>query len=412
MEQNLHTTKDQIVEAVFTLSEENLFDRISLSAIAEQVGISKAAIFKHFKNKDCLMAAAQDKLFDDIASLLLENQKLYSDIYISQEGLESAISRIISFFTERKGYLFYVVKKFASSPHFESVIAIELQKRNVKRTLLSYDISDKGELQIIDRRLYVLETYTIASLTFFLLSRTAYEKKGVKLLSVQQFSEKSGNFLLNGLGTKELSLTEERKTELDKFCILTADQFPPENRIFSAFASVLDQEGAAGITVEHIAEKLSMAKSSLYSYFKNKNELVLTLVTKELLNLVDVIEERQKYAMTSYERIYMYLQICLSYFILRPAVIPVGGWLRFRKKTLPPSFVLKGKNIANADYNLLKLLDIGLPVTNAMLLGWFSTLPITMLIQGRAHEFTDLQLREAVKQIYKYIEDGVKGDIV
>ena len=45
-----------------------------------------------------------------------------------------------------------------------------------------------------------------------------------------------------------------------------------------ALASVVSEYGTAGITIERLAKKLRLAKSSLYSRYKSKNEMVESLI--------------------------------------------------------------------------------------------------------------------------------------
>ena len=68
-------TKEKILKAAFSFYREPIFREISLSEIAERVGITKAAIFKHFKNKDALKAAMLEKMYGDVVVVLREMQQ-------------------------------------------------------------------------------------------------------------------------------------------------------------------------------------------------------------------------------------------------------------------------------------------------------------------------------------------------
>ena len=48
-------TKEKILECAFGLYEKPRMSEISLSEIAAKAGISKTAIFRHYKNKEDLM---------------------------------------------------------------------------------------------------------------------------------------------------------------------------------------------------------------------------------------------------------------------------------------------------------------------------------------------------------------------
>lgn len=63
MTKNLQTSQN-IVEASFKLMEEHGIEKMSLSMIAKEVGISKPAIYYHFSSKEALV----DFLFEEIFS--------------------------------------------------------------------------------------------------------------------------------------------------------------------------------------------------------------------------------------------------------------------------------------------------------------------------------------------------------
>ncbi|MDG2784605.1 TetR/AcrR family transcriptional regulator [Vibrio parahaemolyticus] len=63
MTKNLQTSQN-IVEASFKLMAEHGIEKMSLSMIAKEVGISKPAIYYHFSSKEALV----DFLFEEIFS--------------------------------------------------------------------------------------------------------------------------------------------------------------------------------------------------------------------------------------------------------------------------------------------------------------------------------------------------------
>lgn len=56
------STREKIIEKSFSFYHDPLFEDVSLSDIAQKVGITKAAIFKHFKNKEALVASMNEKI--------------------------------------------------------------------------------------------------------------------------------------------------------------------------------------------------------------------------------------------------------------------------------------------------------------------------------------------------------------
>lgn len=73
------TTKELILEAAFSFYEKPLYKDFSMSQLAAKVGITKPAIYRHFKNKDAVAAEMKNHFFDLLATNIVEIQKLETD---------------------------------------------------------------------------------------------------------------------------------------------------------------------------------------------------------------------------------------------------------------------------------------------------------------------------------------------
>ena len=62
-------TKEKILECAFELFKKPRFSDISLSEIAAKVGISKTAIFRHYKNKNELLETMRQRFFVALAEM-------------------------------------------------------------------------------------------------------------------------------------------------------------------------------------------------------------------------------------------------------------------------------------------------------------------------------------------------------
>ncbi|MBO6219536.1 MAG: TetR/AcrR family transcriptional regulator, partial [Treponema sp.] len=72
MAKNLNSkpTKELILDAAFSFLERPFFSSFSMNELAAKVGISKPAIYRHFKNKDDLLDAMENRIVDNMADLL------------------------------------------------------------------------------------------------------------------------------------------------------------------------------------------------------------------------------------------------------------------------------------------------------------------------------------------------------
>lgn len=84
-QQVLQAREDAIVDAVNRLLAEKGFDLMTVDAVAAEVGIAKASLYKHFPSKEALAAEAMKRLLQRSLDRLAE---------IEAEGLFDAVSRL------------------------------------------------------------------------------------------------------------------------------------------------------------------------------------------------------------------------------------------------------------------------------------------------------------------------------
>ena len=66
----MENTRETIISSAFSFYKKPVFKNISLSMIADRVGISKTAIYRHFKNKEDLEKAMTDRVYSDLYGIL------------------------------------------------------------------------------------------------------------------------------------------------------------------------------------------------------------------------------------------------------------------------------------------------------------------------------------------------------
>ena len=68
-----------MLDAALELFAEHGFDGTSLQQIADRLGVTKAAVYYHFRSKDDLLAALVEPAFDELDALLREVEALPAD---------------------------------------------------------------------------------------------------------------------------------------------------------------------------------------------------------------------------------------------------------------------------------------------------------------------------------------------
>lgn len=405
------TTKERILEAAFSFYRDIVFDNISLSQIAAKVGITKPAIFKHFKNKEALRQAMDDRVFSEISFVMEQMDSLFKE---SKHA--SALSLIIDFLASHREYAFYLL---STTPLItEDSIFLELRRRGVN--LFNSIFAEDGS--VLNTQSYFLTIFESATFICFLLFWFDAEDAGfVTEQNKEQFISKFNFFIENGLDSLTPITNAEQLANIDLRCNEVLGQLPPISRTFLALASVIEQKGVQNVTVEAIAGELGLAKSSLYSSYKNKEDMLRNLIQTEVGQLyLSVLRNVRLFESVS-EKIYAMFCTEIRYFISRPQVITVLQRLFFSGVALKEevkSYLEHNTNCGNKDRSLEELFskelvlavpDVGLPNLNSeMLVSWLFSLPAMLYMHCTFHGFSEKLMVQAVQETYLHLAYGLK----
>ena len=408
------STRDLILNAAFSFYEKPFFLDFSMSQVAQKVGISKAAIYRHFKNKEELVQQMSDSFFDLFAEKIVSIQKAKK--MREQPVFRNQFKAVVVFFAENTQYINYFINRHTQIRDYEDVIVRELVARGVRPD------SDEFFTQIkMDSTLKRYSHIYYCAVTFLLYIKLREKNlalSGNEGLSVEDFADRMIDFLHNGIvGTIGetpyfTKISEERFAELDKICEICADDMPEENRIFTAFAEVIKKYGMNGVTVERIAGELGMAKSSLYFYFENKNKMLFSLVSKEISFLKTACAENSVDAKSYTEFIYINMRTEISYFALRPSILAICGWLL---QTTDDELVEKDNKECNESNNVwenrvkddLKKIDLGFPILPNHFTFITGILPVALTFFIRKHKLSLEQSLESLRYLFDFAMYGV-----
>lgn len=402
------TTKEKILIATINASIKKRKNPYSLCNIAMDVGISKPAIFKYFKCKESLIKAATAKAFDDIAAIYIQVKNQF----------ENDVEKIIQYFSlwlfNNPSYLIFVLSQFMMERDFSSIIVSELESRGVK--LKKDFLSKEG----------ITEVYTISSIITLICC--IFQEKNVENgeSSKNQLTDKIQEFAAGissciCYGVKESSYpTDINYDELDILCEAATYQFMKEQkensskaenllknevRFFNALASVIKKYSFSGVTIEKLAEEAGLAKSSLYTWFKNKDELLEKVISARFLQLKNLLEHNIKIAKNPVEKSYVILKTETQWLLENISVLPVAAWLNFSGNGTinVGQIVLSESNWGN---NLFTLEKLGLE--NSILPScWLICLPIPIVLEGSCRNFSPDFMSDSVKLIHSMVWNGI-----
>jgi AcrR family transcriptional regulator len=104
----------------------------------------------------------------------------------------------------------------------------------------------------------------------------------------------------------------------------------PPDKIFSAIAAIVAEEGVWNASVDKIATRLGMSKSSLYFYFENRDEMISTMLERERKQLMTLYAERENRYSTFQDKLFCYVLIFASYLLNKPDLLITFNWIRIQ----------------------------------------------------------------------------------
>lgn len=407
------STKILIIEEAFNFFKHPYFKDFSMSELAAKVGISKPAIYKHYKSKDAVLEAMESFFFDLVGSRVssIQTAKFKSN---NTETVRKLFSEFIVFFTEHTKYINYFIYQFSGQNNFDEKVRQQIQNHGIHNHLFSlHGTSDP-------LKSYSHLVYGSATILFFIKirERTIAEMKLKSAeLSKSDFAEKLISFAYGGLKncTKPgddlypCELSPERAAKLKKMCSIKPESLPAEHKVFRALASVIVKYGINGVTLDHIAEELNMAKSSLYSYFDNKNQMLKKLLEKEIALMETFIRECVAEARNYSEYLYVTIHGVLSYFYAHKSILPICGWLL---QTATPEDEKKpdcdASNVWESKLGpMVKQIDLGFVIIPKVLTVWVSILPVAISLFVNKYNLEQKDAFSIADHIFEFIQNGI-----
>lgn len=405
MNRNADSTKDKIIQSAFSFYDRVLFHKVSLSKIASRAGITKAAIYKHFKSRDDLERTLQDRFFEDVASAV--------KAAAADKAEHSALENCILVSCRNKEYLYY----FMSMSLRFSIISFlhDLNEKSGGGIDGLDGLFDKTG-SIVSKELYEDIVFVTGTIILFQSSRDYAMRRMNKADSDEYicgYAKKLALFMQMGMGHDLSHTGMQRLAELDALC--KQEQLLPEpDSLIKSVSSIIERNGVYSVTVDAVASEIGFAKSSLYTKYSSWDEILGNCIREECLQLLNMIRKNLLHAENSAENLYIIMKTELDYFLSRKEILPVFKWYQiknrngFLSKEAEEDFSDFYSFICNSDL-IEELPDFGSFIDPAKtLISWIFYMPVFLLHSSESRSFTEESIHAELKDIFFLMECGKK----
>ncbi len=313
------------------------FRKTSLSTLARGMGITKPALYRYFSSKDDLNHAIEERVRDEYCRLgrrFLEGSRelnlestfrLYTDTHLR-------------YFCEHPDMFYYFVISALKEPFLNHAEVKDIHSREIHRigrliegSTLGWGYGDSARIL----------RYAFSTCSFwlhaFLHLRNGFSAKGMlssyhsPLSNEQQamIIRDASDAVLRGLGGKDFR-DDLPFESMESQCRVSAEEMPEKNRIFESISEVVAEEGLGKTTLEKIAQKAGMTKSSLYFYFRNKDDMLGSMLNRERDRIDTIFEQRARLYKSTEEKIYSRFLVTASYHINNATLMTAFSWFHYQ----------------------------------------------------------------------------------
>ena len=315
-------TNDDILRAAFRVWGRDFYRTTSLNTIALELGVSKTALYRHFKDKDALLDAMYAAYMDDCAGFLKNGYDKAIKAEDNREAFRIWTLAIAEYFVRNRDALIFSLIKVYNS-HDTKSFYNEFRSRGID---FMHPVFLKKHAAVYPSRMQL----SMATLIFCV---THFHHDGGELPDVPEEEVKRILSEIDGLVSKGLGLDAERVAELDfmdleQRAASTLIEETEDNALLRAVAGAVAEAGPWEASMEMVARRSGLSKSGLYAHFKSKQDMLTQLFITELTRIIKFAKIHIETSEVSEEQLYLAIISIVNYLRSRPEILIALDWIK------------------------------------------------------------------------------------
>ncbi|MDR2071048.1 MAG: TetR family transcriptional regulator [Treponema sp.] len=326
-------TKTDVIKAAFRAWGRELYQKTSLSQVARELDVTKAALYRHFKNKQGLLNEMYVYFFDEYAAALKADYERALQTEDRDECFLIMSRSLARFYgLNRDIFVFSLVRVYGNRQMQDAGEQLARRGVDLKR-LLKFGESAGGYPNLVQ---FVMAT-VIFWLGYFYKTHVCFsetaspDEAGALVERELVFLERK---LGAGLGLDRETVAALDFRELEGRLDGSLSEYSEDDRLLRAVAAAVAEAGPWSASMDMVARRSGLSKSSLYSHFENKREMLAQLFLTEMERIIAYIEVSREKSSRAEERLYLVMIAGASYLRSRPEFLVALDWLRLRNLNL------------------------------------------------------------------------------
>ncbi|MDR0629344.1 MAG: TetR/AcrR family transcriptional regulator [Treponema sp.] len=340
-------TKADIIKTAFRVWGRTLYQSTSLSDIAHALGVSKSALYRHFKSKQALLAAMYERFFDDYAAFTRLQHHKAQAIQDKRERLFIMMRIVLEYYVRNRDAFIFSLFLVYGNQHLEHMVS-SMRSRGL----------DMGEFPCIKEGNSSYPSHTqlvIASLIFFVAYFHKYDHPGEEAPSdaqVRQFIGWVEEKIACGLGLYQETIAaldfENLEGRFAEGALRFTSATPAQDRqgfdkkykknedgsLLKAIATVMAEAGPWNVSMDMAARRAGLSKSGLYSHFKNKQDMIQHVFIGEFKRILRYAQGGLTLSTVPEEQLYLVILSIVDCLRSHPEILEAIDWLRTRRLSI------------------------------------------------------------------------------
>jgi AcrR family transcriptional regulator len=315
--------REQIVRGAFETWGRSVFYHTRLDDVASSLHMTKPALYRYFRGKGDLVGAMEKLLVAEYGGM---GARFAADAPALDPAaaVDLYVRERVRFFGRRLPYYYFMIHHMGTRR--DSALLRELAAQ------LAVLASTLARLPGI-RDPEAAASYIRSTFSFFLMrSGLRNEELRPRRLGEPELEEivsLASAVCAEGYGTAGPGLPAARMEEIETACAVAPSDLPAEDPILRAVAQTVAEHGFAEASVERIARRAGLTKSTLYFHFRDRDDMFSRLIGRHQDRLQELFLARSAPFASPGERLYGFLMVLASYCRSARELPAVLTWFRY-----------------------------------------------------------------------------------
>ena len=327
-------TKIDIINAAFRVWGRDFYKNPSLSSLAKELKVSKPALYRHFLCKEALTTAMTEHFCRDLADSVRIDFEQALSAQDPDEGLYIILKALSGYFGRNVYSLIFNLTNIYEKKIDGCAISERIKSHGVDMNTIRIVIEKNHAAY--PSNLHLVFATLIFNLSIFHKNNKSMENPPTQE-QINIISSATYETSIKGLGLSlaNIDIIDYEKLEtMMKNKIEEKMKIDPIEPLFKAVAEAVAEAGPWKASMEMVAKKMGLSKSSLYGHFKNKKDMLRRLFTTEFKRIIEFARQGISLSLDPAEQLYLGIYSIAIYLLSRPEILIAIDWIRTRKLDL------------------------------------------------------------------------------